>query len=160
MRKFLTFVVLPAVILVAVWTGLSTWCGKKIEEGYRTDLGKVVQSKFLKVTLDSYRRGIWTSEAKVTAELVFPEGKNTSRSLPVRIAFTHQIYHGPIPIARGPGDQSALPAAHSRTFFGPRPPYPFMPAGRIPHKSIMYHYPICALNVHSVFAPIKTSFTG
>ncbi len=105
MRKFLTFVVLPAVILVAVWTGLSTWCGKKIEEGYRTDLGKVVQSKFLKVTLDSYRRGIWTSEAKVTAELVFPEGKNTSRSLPVRIAFTHQIYHGPIPIARGPGDR-------------------------------------------------------
>ena len=105
MRKFLTFVVLPAVILVAVWTGLSTWCGKKIEEGYRTDLGKAVQSKFLKVTLDSYRRGIWTSEAKLTAEFVFPEGKNTSRSLPVRIAFTHQIYHGPIPFARSPGDR-------------------------------------------------------
>ncbi len=105
MRKLFSILVLVFIILAAAWAAASYWYGKRIEEGYKACLARISESGPMKLTLDSYDRGIWTSKATVTSEFVLPGDKLFDKTMPLRFSLTQEIFHGPIPLAKGPGNE-------------------------------------------------------
>lgn len=98
MKKLVAVLVVLAVVLGAAWAGSSYWFGMKAEEQYRQILAKASSPPMLKFLVESYKRGIFASTAKVAiefgdmGELARRDGKG------LRFVAIQEICHGPFPM--------------------------------------------------------------
>jgi uncharacterized protein YdgA (DUF945 family) len=114
MKRVVGSVLVLVLVVLAAWGGLSYWFGLQTEREYRNFMQQASDWKDFKLTSTEYRRGIFTSQATATLELIqapSPPNQDLQREqekTPFRLLLAHQITHGPVPLGRLPQAGSIL----------------------------------------------------
>ena len=106
MQKF--FISLSLIILLAGggYSGSAYWLGMQTETHFQNILLDIPQSPYFKISIPTYKRGIFKSHAVTTIDLKLPQQSNHQGAAPMPTSFSlnlsHNIWHGPLPYEKLP----------------------------------------------------------
>lgn len=108
MKKIFTVVIGLVLVGAIALGGTSYYFGIQAEQEYRALLQQGSQSGVIKLTNESYQRGVFSSTARTAGEIRDPASTDKSAGEPVRFTLEHDIQHGPLTLGATPtGTRSA-----------------------------------------------------
>ena len=105
MMKKPIIILFASVLVAGVMFGAAAyWLGMQAEHSYQAVLQGASQWGFIKLSNESYRRGIFSSKARTIVEFENPGSvKQEAPKAPLlRFALAHEIKHGPLTLGGGP----------------------------------------------------------
>ncbi len=108
MKKILAVVIGLVLVGAIALGGTSYYFGIQAEQEYRALLQQGSQLGMIKLTNESYQRGVFSSTARTAGEIRDPASTDKNAAEPVRFTLEHDIQHGPLTLGAAPtGTRSA-----------------------------------------------------
>lgn len=117
MKKVLGILLVLCVVALAAWGAATYWFGMQTEREYLAMIQRSSDWPNFRLTNEEYNRGIFSSQAKSTFELVGIPGVTDSavrgdgEKPPFRLILTHKITHGPVPLGTAAAGAGVLKPA-------------------------------------------------
>lgn len=103
MKKTLAIVLFLCLALVAAYGAASYWIGGQARNQHDLLIAQINRSNYVEASVKSYERGLFSSRALTTFDLILPESGNS-----IKFSVINYIYHGPFVFMENPHLKSGL----------------------------------------------------